>query len=228
MALSEKVLADHLTCPLLSPVDTLRDPAACAERLMQWALLEAFNGRLVPAPNLRSKFLWFWQQQDPSGVKDALFYQAVRNGNTAAKRIYMFLQLFEPLIPVTSYEMLIDGQTVLGQYAMVQRRGRSRSGYKKPLLLMVHSRRPKFHQCPDVVEMLRYLHVMRSTTATEVGIYHLPLLEGTAWERRQVDVALVAKWVSAILKTVEMPKYPVAGNHCDRCALKTCREVFRG
>ena len=140
----------------------------------------------------------------------------------------MFLQLFEPLTPVTTYEMLIEGHRVLGQYALVQRRGRSRSGYKKPLILMTHRHRPKFHQSPDIVEMLRILHMMMSTTATDVGVYHLPLLEGTAWERKQMDVALVAKWASAILKTVEMPKYPVAGSHCDRCALKTCREVFRG
>jgi hypothetical protein len=98
--------------------------------------------------------------------------------------------------------------------------------YGIPYVLVEREFRPAYHQQPGVIEMLRHHHFVTSTIHPTVRILNFPVLRGDPWERKNVDVSLVHRYLSSILRTTAASEFPAPGSQCETCASKSCRKVF--
>ena len=58
--LTEREIELHLKCPMFGVGLHQPAPFECAQKLLRWAVLDAFKGRLVPVTTLRGKFESIW------------------------------------------------------------------------------------------------------------------------------------------------------------------------
>jgi hypothetical protein len=227
MLLTEQQIDLRLKCPMFS-VEGKHDPSSyeCAQKLLRWAVLNAFKGRLVPVVTLRGKFESIWNGHNAGCALDhqPAYYAGLRVGNTAARKIFLFLQHYEILKPVEVYGVDLAGDRVEGEYAVVLRRHDRRTD-ERPMILQAHEWRPVHCQQPGAIELFRYLHLMGATDYISPGVYHLPLFRGEPWKMRDFDLPLVRKAVASILNAVRNTDHPVPGSHCEDCIGKSCRSL---
>jgi hypothetical protein len=227
MLLTERQVDLRLKCPMFGMED-MHGPSSyeCAQKLLRWAALNAFKGRLVPVATLRGKFESIWNGHTAVWAPDhqPAYYAGLRAGNTAARKIFLFLQHYEVLKPVEAYSADLAGDRVEGEYAVVLRRHDRRTD-ERPMILQAHEWRPAYCQQPGAVELIRYVHLMGATDYTSPGVYHLPLFRGEPWKMRDIDLPLVRKAVASILNAVRNTDHPVPGSHCEDCSGKSCRSL---
>jgi hypothetical protein len=227
MLLTERQVDLRLKCPMFGMEDK-HGPSSyeCAQKLLRWAVLNAFKGRLVPVATLRGKFESIWNGHTAGWAPDhqPAYYAGLRAGNTAARKIFLFLQHYEVLKPVEAYSADLAGDRVEGEYAVVLRRHDRRTD-ERPMILQAHEWRPAYCQQPGAVELIRYVHLMGATDYTSPGVYHLPLFRGEPWKMRDIDLPLVRKAVASILNAVRNTDHPVPGSHCEDCSGKSCRSL---
>ena len=220
----ELAIQSQLRCPMFDGPLEMGGALGCAMLLMKWALVQGFNGRLVPAATLRGKFVHLWEEQFTNGqvLKDAAYYTALRLGNTAAKRIYLMLQTHEVLRPMQWYNIPFAEDKVTGEYALVRRFS---TAVEIPRILILHGTRPAQHEFIDAVGIFRYLHLMIKSEYPQAGIYHLPLFEGRPWQQQDFDLALVRRAAASILSTVHQTGFPIPGFQCRDCVSHNCRSI---
>ena len=227
MLLTERQVDLRLKCPMFGMGDK-HDPSPyeCAQQLLRWAILNAFKGRLVPVATLRGKFESIWNGHTAVWAPDhqPAYYAGLRAGNTAARKIFLFLQHYEVLKPVEAYGVDLAGDRIEGEYAVVLRRHDRRTD-ERPMILHAHEWRPAYCQQPGAIELIRYVHLMGATDYTSPGVYHLPLFRGEPWKMRDIDLPLVRKAVASILNAVRNTDHPVPGSHCEDCIGKSCRSL---
>ena len=227
MLLTERQVDLRFKCPMFGMEDK-HGPSSyeCAQKLLRWAILNAFKGRLVPVATLRGKFESIWNGHTAGWAPDhqPAYYAGLRAGNTAARKIFLFLQHYEVLKPVEAYGVDLAGDRIEGEYAVVLRRHDRRTD-ERPMILHAHEWRPAYCQQPGVIELIRYVHLMGATDYTSPGVYHLPLFRGEPWKMRDIDLPLVRKAVASILNAVRNTDHPVPGSHCEDCIGKSCRSL---
>ena len=227
MLLTERQVDLRLKCPMFGMED-MHGPSSyeCAQKLLRWAILNAFKGRLVPVATLRGKFESIWNGHTAVWAPDhqPAYYAGLRAGNTAARKIFLFLQHYEVLKPVEAYGVDLAGDRIEGEYAVVLRRHDRRTD-ERPMILQAHEWRPAYCQQPGAIELIRYVHLMGATDYTSPGVYHLPLFRGEPWKMRDIDLPLVRKAVASILNAVRNTDHPVPGSHCEDCSGKSCRSL---
>jgi len=227
MLLTEQQIDLRLKCPMFG-VEGKHDLSSyeCAQQILRWAILNAFKGRLVPVATLRGKFESIWNGHNAGCAPDhqPAYYAGLRAGNTAARKIFLFLQHYEVLKPVEAYGVDLAGDRIEGEYAVVLRRHDRRTD-ERPMILHAHEWRPAYCQQPGVIELIRYVHLMGATDYTSPGVYHLPLFRGEPWKMRDFDLPLVRKAVASILNAVRNTDHPVPGSHCEDCIGKSCRSL---
>ena len=227
MVLTEQQIDLRLKCPMFGMGDKHNpSPYECAQQLLRWAILNAFKGRLVPVATLRGKFESIWSGHNAGCAPDhqPAYYAGLRAGNTAARKIFLFLQHYEVLKPVEAYGVDLAGDRIEGEYAVVLRRHDRRTD-ERPMILQAHEWRPAYCQQPGAIELIRYVHLMGATDYTSPGVYHLPLFRGEPWKMRNFDLPLVRKADASILIAVRNTDHPVAGSHCEDCIGKSCRSL---
>ena len=227
MLLTERQIDLRLKCPMFDMEDR-HGPSSyeCAQKLLRWAVLDAFKGRLVPVTTLRGKFESIWNGHTAEWAPDhqQAYYAGLRAGNTAVRKTYLFLQHYEVLKPVEAYSVECAGDCIEGEYAVVLRRHDRRTD-ERPMILQAHEWRPAYCQQPGAIELIRYVHLMASTDYTVPGVYHLPLFRGEPWKMKNFDLPLVRKAVTSILDAVRNTDHPVPGSHCEDCIGKRCRSL---
>ena len=227
MLLTERQIDLRLKCPMFGEEER-PGPSSyeCAQKLLRWAVLEAFKGRLVPVATLRGRFERIWNGQTTGWAPEHQqgYYAGLRSGNTASRRIYLHLQHYEVLKPVEAYNVECAGDRIEGEYAVVLRRHDRRTD-ERPMILQAHEWRPAYCQQPCATELIRYVHLMASTDYTAPGVYHLPLFRGDPWKMRNFDLPLVRKAVTSILDAVRNTDHPMPGSHCEDCVGKRCRSL---
>ena len=227
MLLTERQVDLRLKCPMFGMGDKHNpSPYECAQQLLRWAILNAFKGRLVPVATLRGKFESIWNGHNEGCAPDhqPAYYAGLRAGNTAARKIFLFLQHYEVLKPVEAYGVDLAGDRIEGEYAVVLRRHDRRTD-ERPMILHAHEWRPAYCQQPCAIELIRYVHLMGATDYTSPGVYHLPLFRGEPWKMKNFDLPLVRKAVASILNAVRNTDHPVPGSHCEDCIGKSCRSL---
>ena len=150
MLLTERQIDLRLKCPMFGMEDQ-HGPSSyeCAQKLLRWAVLNAFKGRLVPVATLRGKFESIWNGHTAGWAPDhqPAYYAGLRAGNTAARKIFLFLQHYEVLKPVEAYSVDLAGDRIEGEYAVVLRRHDRRTD-ERPMILQAHEWRPAYCQQP--------------------------------------------------------------------------------
>ena len=230
MLVTESQIDLRLKCPMSEIADKCPSAYGCAQKLLKWAIVEAFKGRLVPVAILRGKFEHLWTGHTSNWATDHQdgFYAGLRLGNTAAKRIYLFLQHYEILKPVEAYRFDCEGDQVEGEYAVVLQRHDRRTD-ARPMILQIHEQRLyRFMQPPCATELIRYVHLMTTTDYTSPEVYHLPLFSGNPWTMKAFELPLVRAAVRSILGAVRNIEHPVSGSHCEDCIGKRCRSLAHG
>jgi hypothetical protein len=214
-------IQSHLQCPMLDLPQGIDGALGCSLEVLHWAVQEAFDGRLVSVANLRRRFEIQLNKSRP--VKDKAFYNAIRQGNAAASRIYMFLQSYEVVMPMAWYDLSYLGDRITGEYAVVKQR--EKRGSQLPMILLAHDSKPRHYPFVGPVEIFRYLDLMVKSAYTDAGIYHLPFVRGKAWQHRNFDLPLVRRAAQSILSTMKHSGFPVPGLHCADCQSKACRSI---
>ena len=231
MIVPEYRLQEWASCPLLDLEPFLPPMHSCAFKAAQWLLLEAFEGRIIPAYVLRNKFTYFWNAEwgdKPHEGDD--YWAGPRAGRTIAHRLFELIQDYEVLRPVQPYRLEALGMHgIEGQYALIRKRSH-RSVDRRPMVLMLEMLQKKYQSQPDLTEIARVCHQLQECQYPEVGVYHLPLL-GTrvthAWQQLEINEALGRRWLQSILEAMaNQHTYPNRGAHCRQCVSQRCQAVY--
>lgn len=198
----------------------------CAEILLRWGLLESFRGRILPVKTIREKFVNDFNARWKGLERSPAYWKGIRAGNSASKRIYIFLHSYEVLKPIEPYELSMKGDVIRGVFALVRKRTKRPCVPSLPMILEYHSHRPLYYQQPTSLEILRYMYLMQATEYPDAGVYHLPLFRGRPWTRNSFDLPLVQHHILSILGIVNKISFPSPGSHCEICKTKDCLMVF--
>ena len=222
--LQESDVEARVKCPLLNMVSSSEDPWLEQVELLRWALLESFRGRLLTVPQLRFKFETLWSAaRDRNGVKQKPYWDGMRSGNLTAKKVFLLTQRYLTAVPYTWRTLILQGQSVLMQYAVLKDRSNKAAA---PVVLVERPYRQEFSLQPQPIEMLRAYHLLTTSLHPKIDIMNLPLGRGDPWFRREVNLALVHQYLISILNHVTTSTHPSPGGHCGVCVNKVCRKAF--
>lgn len=225
MTITEAVLQEWVLCPLYRSAGKDADEVfETGSRLLRWAILERFNGGLLPLPSLRDRFTHMLDENRVQ-KRDSVYYDKVRAGISIARKVYDFVLHHEVMRPEQPYELSFAGHEVVGHYAMVRRN----TGNQHPMVLVTSSTRTRRSFAhPEITGLCRYLHAIMQAGDEPIGIYYLPLIWGVPWKHMDVNEPLVHQWVGNILDSVckRNSVYPTPGTHCEKCTAP-CMRVFQ-
>jgi hypothetical protein len=230
MQTSDTRLATFGMCPLGNFSQTTDSTEACAMSLLRWLTMETFNGRQVPLPTVRKKWVSLWNRDWPDLVGTKLppeYWAGVRAGRTVAAKLWALFDKYEVLKPFQPYELAVSAHVLTGDYAIISPRPADPRTTHQPYVLVSHPYRPITFSRPDLASLARWKHAMMSGEYIGLGIYHLPLLRGQFWRDREIAEPLVAPWLTAILDTMDRRRvFPTPSGYCESCVGKPCMGVF--
>jgi hypothetical protein len=194
---------------------------------LDWALQERYEGSVSSVSSIRARFVYLWQEywgDRPQIGQD--YWQGPKAAIGLGTRLYKFLLRYGCLKPLGIHTLQIGSGTVNCQSAIVEQ---SKGKYhpQQAFALDVRAIQPKMLYLPDYRGFARWL-AMQIQWDSKLGLVHLPLLRGKAWQETELNRDLVERWLRSIMKqAAELPTYPVAGTHCKSCPAP-CVEVFCG
>lgn len=204
--------------PLLEPsIETLR-----------WGLRERFSGATPTAAEIRARYVFQWHKvwgdQPRSGQP---YWAGTRHSISLGAKLRKFFLQYECIRPLEPYELELNNGIIKGQAAIVKR-VMVRDQSRRPLVLDVRSKQPKYYLMPDHVALARWAAMREAYDGVNLGLMHLPLVFGNPWSEAEVHEPLARTWLEIILKQTALGlDYPRPGSHCRGCAAP-CKEIFRG
>lgn len=212
-----------MECPLIDPAPASH-AEVCAEKLTGWVLRKSFNGKFGGAVQdiaheIRGAVIDFW-----GGDKK----EAGTLARTAAFRMFSLIIDYEVIHLEQPYDLVLNGHTIQGKYALLRKRG----GEQLPYILILHTDEPILRHDstlpPDVITLSRYLHLHTTTQYSNAQILHYPVFRGKSWFNKTVNSTLAKTYLCSMLEIANLhPTFPVLGEHCKECISKPCLKVFK-
>jgi hypothetical protein len=224
MRTSEEAVSLYVKCPLTTPKIDLHEQMVF--RVLSRVLLKAHDHiGTYSVSYLRDLLSHNWEKYR-GAVSDVEYFGGHRKNPGIAKRIGDLIRDYQFLGPLVSYELVLNGCSITGEYAV------ARPWRKESLLLCVSLRRskpPQYYPYPDYVACARWLHLQSREPGRDIQILHVPVLRGEAWIEKDVQLPLVRGLLDEILELMRRPlKVPNAGPHCKSCMLRNCLEKIHG
>lgn len=238
MPIDEKELARIALCPMFVPGEQSK-LELCADTLTTIAIRRAFEGKLLKLEDIRSQFTYLWGCSNFSGTDSKAwcippmkagnpYWVGIHQGRTISFRIFSLVAGYEILHPEQPYNLILNGYTIQGRYALLKKPGRSGIPNVLVTYLNAPSLRHEIAMPPDPISLSRYVDVKMATMYKEVYVLHYPLLKGKEWQNKEINEAVAKRYLSSMLDVVALnPRYPTAGSHCMGCEDKPCMEVFK-
>jgi hypothetical protein len=227
---NEQTLLDFGICPIyVRPDEGLLEKTA--NELLKYAVIRVFKGiHEVPTLQfLREQYVSIWNSHwfgDKPVVipSSGPYWQGPKRAPTVSRKIFDLITHYEILHPEQPYELVLNGYTIQGRYALVRKT--TESGH--PTVLVVHNKEPRHKASPDLLSLARFVHVkMTHLQYHEVDILHFPLLRSKPWRQINIDEKLATNWIkNAIFAIANNRTFPTAGPHCATCTTKPCMKVF--
>jgi hypothetical protein len=224
MQTAEEAVSLYLKCPLTTPKIDLHEQMVF--RVLSRVLLKAHDYiGTYSVSYLRDLLSKGWESYF-GNVPDAEYFGGHRKNPGIAKRIGDLIRDYQFLGPLVSYDLVLDGFRITGEYAVARPWG------KDLPWLCVSLRRSKpsrYYPYPDFVAYARWLHLQSREPGRDIQILHVPVLHGEAWIEKDVSLPLVRELLDEILalmrRTIQVPH---AGPHCKSCVLPRCLEKTHG
>lgn len=231
MIIKETQLVDYGICPLYDRKEEGNLEKAAADTL-RFILLRIFKG-IHDRPTvafIREKYvdIWnnYWFGDQPKVIPNSgPYWEGPKRAATVGRKIYELISRYTVIHPEQPYNLLLNGYTIQGQYALLCRNGEN--GY--PYILVTHSQDYRHKIYPDLMSLARFIHVKMTHQYMIVNILHFPLLRSKPWKHSNIDEKIATKWVSNVLSLIyKDEKFPTLGPHCSTCLSKSCLKVFDG
>src|SRR5208283_4809645 len=223
MTIDEIQLENYAVCPLrFRAVGELE--LACRDTT-NWVLLQTFIGIPVGIHEMQVHFEKY--------LKDTFKWSAwkLRRSATStcrvlAKRLDTLLSGHKVLQPNTPYHLLVSGETIMGQYAVIEQVPTRRKS-----ILRTWGTKKLDRTIPDIVSISRWLHYF-SQEGVNIGVYHFEFPEdkcdGSKWSIRYLGMneTIARQYMSGVVLSLKQGiVYPSPGAHCGTCENEACREV---
>lgn len=226
MNIDEAQLENYAVCPLrFRAVGELE--LACRDTT-NWALIQTFIGIPVGIHEMQVHFEKY--------LKDTFKWNAWKLRHSAAstcrvlaKRLDTLLSGHKVLQPNTPYHLLVSGETITGQYAVIEQVPTRRKS-----ILRTWGPEKLDRTIPDIVSIARWLHYF-SQEGVNIGVYHFEFPEDSRDGSYATKISLRVPGMNEILARQYMNGiilsmkqglvYPSPGAHCGTCESETCREV---
>jgi hypothetical protein len=229
---TEKALLSHLECSLrthganFGPESPVLD---CAEKTYYWLIQEIAAGRQPTAGETRDFYDVSWQQtayfQSRDTVPTKLYNRRLREGLRACFRIRDLLWTHEILQPVSRYELIVDGITIVGEYAALCSSRRKNHGFIPYLRHKGLRIRPVI---PDIVTFARWVDASKRLPLNQWGVKRLAVMHFWVSQNLAAEYLPNSEFARQSLRgavgTVSGPPYPRTGEHCLSCPTRNCRE----
>lgn len=222
MKINESVLYQKSICSLMSLPDDTAIYSTSVE-VLRWCLLSSWNKVIPKLEDIRARFIYHWN--DKWGKKEKqgqLYWKGPKASIGISFRLYKFLLEYTCVRPLEPYDLTFLSDSILGWVAIVK----NNSNKKSYALDIVETKPIYYEPIPDYRSLARWLYIRDTYDKPELGLLHLPLVNGTFWKDEEIKEALAKDWVGAIIKQiVNKIAYPRMGPQCTNCS-KPCKEVL--
>lgn len=237
MIVTERALQRVSLCPMLVPMKT-SNLESCAYALAEKVIRQSFEGKLPVLEDIRKQFTDLWNSAWYLGIDRKLwrtpplkvgdpYWAGIHLGRTISFRVFSLVLDYEVMHPEQPYNLILNGYTIQGRYALL----RKRKGARVPSVLVLHMQSPamkhEHSMPPDPISLARYVDMKMGSFHKDVHVLHYPLVKGKEWLNKHVDEPLAKDYLHNMIKVVLLnPRYPAIGSHCADCETRPCMEVY--
>lgn len=219
--ISEEQLKSYALCPLRGRPSRPSDLERAAEETINWFLAQLFKGSYPLIVEVHAQFENYLRTSCKWTLAKVR-KSAVASCRSLAKRLSDFSNNLGVVQPVAPYSLLIGGETICGEYAVVERKPPN----SRQAILRVWSPDERHRNNPDIVSMARWYHFI-TQEEHPVSIYHMGVLDGSRFFQHGMEQEPVRRYLGDIIECMKAKRqWAAPGAHCESCVTRTCREVL--